>query len=315
MRCSKLTIIARVGRTAIGAHVAVDEDDVALAGDMADVGDAPDHGHAHRARDDRHVRGERAFLEHHALQPALVIFEQLGGAHVARDEDRVLVEPGLRRGPHPPRHDPHQPVGEILEVVHPLLEQGIVDLAHPRPRALLDALDRGLGGQPAVDRLVDAPLPALVIGEHLVGLEDLLMLARGAELGLARHVVDLLAHAAEGGIDARALGLGVLGDGMLDDHARLVEDGDALGHAGDQLEPGEPLRAAVALAPARPVGEPRAADHLGQHHRHGLQRLDLDVFIAARVGVLDGSTPMALSRRTIGTPAKLWKRSSPVSGR
>ena len=49
------------------------------------------------------------------------------------------------------------------------------------------------------------------------------MLAGGAELGLARHVVDLLAHLAEGRIDAVALGLDVLGDGMLDDDARLVE--------------------------------------------------------------------------------------------
>src|SRR5256885_12716007 len=58
-----------------------------------------------------------------------------------------------------------------------------------------------------LDRLVDPPRPALVIGEHAVGLEDLLVLAGRAELGLARHIVDLLAHFAEGGIDPRALGL------------------------------------------------------------------------------------------------------------
>ncbi len=49
------------------------------------------------------------------------------------------------------------------------------------------------------------------------------MLAGSPELGLARHVVDLLAHLAEGAVDALALGLDVLGDGVLDDDARLVE--------------------------------------------------------------------------------------------
>ena len=53
------------------------------------------------------------------------------------------------------------------------------------------------------------------------------MLAADAEFGLAGHLVDLLAHLVERGIDAVALGLGILGDGMLDQHSRLVEDGSA----------------------------------------------------------------------------------------
>ena len=103
------------------------------------------------------------------------------------------------------------------------------------------------------------------------------------------HVVDLLAHLAEGGVDALALGLGVLGDGMLDDHPRLVEHRLALGHSGDQLEAGQPQRPGAAQpAAARAVDQPRAGDHLRQDHRHGLQRLDLDVLVAARLGMLDG---------------------------
>ena len=175
-----------VGTDDDAAVVAVDEDRLALLDAVADVVQPADHRHSDRPRDDRHVRGERALLEQHGLQPAAVIFEQFGGSEVARDQHRVVREAGLRGRAHPPRNDAQQPVRQILEVVHPLLKQGIVDFPHPRAGALLDALDRRFGGEAAVDRLVDPPRPALVIGEHPVGLENLLMLAGGAELRLAR---------------------------------------------------------------------------------------------------------------------------------
>ena len=172
--------------------------------------------------------------------------------------------------------------------MHPLAQQRVVDVLHPRPHALLDALDRRFGGQAAVDRLVDPARPALVIGEHAIGLEDLLMLAGSAELRLLGDIVDLLAHLSEGGIDTLALGLDVVGDGMLDDDARLVEDGGALGHAGDELEARQAKRTGAAEATsARPVDQPRGGDHLRQHHGDRLERLDLDLLVAARLGVLD----------------------------
>ena len=196
---------------------------------------------------------------------------------------------GLRRSAHAPGHDAQQPVGQVLEVVHPLFQERIVDLLHARAGTLLDTLDCRFGGEATVDRRIDAPRPALVVGEHAVGLEYLLMLARNPELGLLRHVVDLLAHLAEGAVDAGALGLDVVGDGVLDDDPRLVEDGDPLRHTVDEPQAREAQwpRAAKA-ASAGTVDEPRCGDHLRQHHRHGLQRLDLDILVAARVGVLDG---------------------------
>ena len=76
---------------------------------------------------------------------------------------------------------------------------------------------------------------------------------------------------------------------MLDDHPRLVEHRLALGHAGDQLEPRQAQRPGAAQpAAAGAVDQPRAGDHLRKHHGDRLQRLDLDVLVAARVGVLDG---------------------------
>ena len=62
-----------------------------------------------------------------------------------------------------------------------------------------------------------------------------------------------------------------------------------LRHPGDQLEARQPQRSGAAqAAAARAVDQPGAGDHLGQHHRDGLQRLDLDVLVAARLGMLDG---------------------------
>ena len=48
---------------------------------------------------------------------------------------------------------------------------------------------------------------------------------------------------------------------------------------------------AAQAAAAGAIDQPRAGDQLGQHHRHGLQRLDLDILIAARLGVLDCEHP------------------------
>ena len=146
------------------------------------------------------------------------------------------------------------------------------------------------------------------------------MLAADAEFGLRGHPVDLLAHLVERGIDAVALGLGILGDGMLDGDARLVEAPRwPRAMPVDQLQPRQPhRRRSIARAPAaalRVVDQPGIGDQLGQHHRDGLQRLDLDIVIFARVDMLDRRARRSrASRRMIGTPAKLWNFSSPVSG-
>ena len=268
----------------------IEQQHLALGHRLADGAAAAEHRHPHRTRDDGDVRGERAFLQHHALQPAAIIFEQFRRPQVARDQDRVLPEPQLRGGAELARHGAQQPVGEILQIVHPVAQQRIVDLAHPHPGALLDTLDRGLGGQPAVDRLVDAPAPTLVIGEHLVRREHVLVLAGHAELGLAGHPVDLLAHLPERRIDPLALGLDILRHGLRDDDARLVEHRATARHAVDELEPRQRHRPGIARAAAAGaalVDQAGRGDQLGEHHRHRLQRLDLDIVVAPARLVLD----------------------------
>ena len=249
---------------------------------------AAQHRNAHRARHNHDMRGQRTFFEYHTAQPALVIFEQFGWPQIARNQDRIFLKPKLRRSAHLPRDDAKQTVGEILQIVHPVGEQRIVNLPHPHPGALLDAFDSGFGGQAAVDGLVDPAAPAFVIGEHLVGRDDLFMFAAGAEIDLARHPVNLLAHLVERGIDALALGLGVLGNGMFDANIGLVENRNASRRAFDQAAVQSGLTVPVSWRSTRirVVNQVGIGDQFGQHHRHRLQRLDLDLFIFARLDML-----------------------------
>ena len=257
------------------------------------------------------MRGQRTFFQHHALQAALVVFQQFGRAEVARNQDRILPQALGRRRAQLARDGAQQAVRQILKVVHPVGQQRIVDLPHPHPGALLHALDRCLGGQAAADRVVDPPAPALVISEHLVSREDLLVLAADAELGLTGHPLDLLAHLVEGEVDSRTLGLDILGHGMLDGDARLVEHR----HARCQ-----PLDQRLTLYLARPgqcrieqplvlVDQVGIGDQFGQHHGHRLQGLDLDLFITARLGMLNAQhahRPLAAHDRHAGEGMELF---------
>ena len=116
------------------------------------------------------------------------------------------------------------------------------------------------------------------------------MFAADPEVGLARHAVDLFAHLVERGINAVPLGLGIFGDSMFDGDARLMEHRDPGTHAVDQFLPGQPLRRLVgrrSVGARGGIDQIGVGDQFGEHHGDGLQRLDLDVGIAARVSMLD----------------------------
>ena len=271
--------------------IAVEQQRVALAHQPAHVAHPAQHRHAHRPGHDHHVRGERALFEHNALQPPPVVFEQLRRSQVLGDEDGIALEPGIGRRAELARNGPQEAVGQVFQVMHPIGKQRVGDLAHSHPGALLHALDGGFGGEAGINRLVNPARPALVVGEHLVGLEHLLVFPAGAELGLAGHRVDLLAHLVEGEVDARAFGLGILGHGVLDGDARLVEHRLADGEALNQLQPLEHHLPLVRLGqPVEhlAVHKPGIVEEFGEHHGDGLQRLDLDVLVAARLDVLHG---------------------------
>ena len=212
--------------------------------------------------------------------------EELGRADAARHEHRAF---GHLLRPVPAHEIAQEPVGEVVEIVQPLAQIGIGDAFHARAHHGLHLLHRDLRGEAALDRLVEPAHPALVAREHPVGLEDVAMLGGGAEAVRGHHAVDILAHGRDGLGEAGALGLGVLGDGVEDDEARLVQVHHALG---EPLAGGGALDHERALAPAGAALDPVRAEkgaglgHLGDDHGDHFERLDLVVGVAARRAVL-----------------------------
>ena len=179
------------------ALVAVDDDGVAVFrhgdGALHLAGD----GNAHGARHDDDVAGDGAVLQHQAAQLFARVIQQFGGAHRARHDDGVL---GQRRGDivRPAAHQhAQQPVGEIVEIAHPLAQIGIGHVHHARAHVALHLLDRRLGGQAVAHRLFQAAHPALVVGEHAVGFEHRAVLALEGDVAARQHVVDREAQRAE----------------------------------------------------------------------------------------------------------------------
>ena len=151
-------------------------------------------------------------LEHQAAQPRAVVVEQVGRAHGAGDQDGVVRQVGGgARALGPARQDAQQAVGQVVEVVQALAPVGVGLAQHARAGVVLHPLDGGLGGQAALDRLLHAPQPAAVVGEHAVGLEHVAVLAGGGELALLQHLVDGGLQLLDGGLEPAVSSLGVLG--------------------------------------------------------------------------------------------------------
>ena len=119
--------------------------------------------------------------------------------------------------------DAEQAVREIVEIVQPLAQERVGLAQHAGAGVALHPLDGGLGGEAVADRLAHAAHPAAVVGEHAIGFEHLAMLAvtpTSSRDSIRRRT----AEARDRRVEARGLLLGVLGDQLGDDDARLVQD-------------------------------------------------------------------------------------------
>ena len=118
---------------------------------------------------------------------------------------------------------PHQPVGEIVEIVQPLAQIRVGGAQHARAGVGLHALDAGFGGEAGHHGLADLMQPALVVGEHAIGFEHVAVLAALGEVAVLDQPIEVGAQGGDGGVDAPGFALHVVGDDIGDDHARLVQ--------------------------------------------------------------------------------------------
>ena len=187
----------RIGRFEVGlrpqmdgALLAVDDDGVAVFRHGDGALHLADDRNAHGARDDHHMAGDRALFQHQAAQLVARIVEQFGRAHGAGDDDGVLGQRTPRHRPAAAHQLPQQPVGEVVEIAHPLAQIGVGHVQHARAHVALHLLDRRFGGQAVADRLLQPAHPAAVVGEHAVGFEHGAVLALEGDVAARQHVVD-----------------------------------------------------------------------------------------------------------------------------
>ena len=182
----------------------------------------------------------------------------------------------------------HQPVGEIVEVVQAVAQIRIGGAQHARAGVGLHALDAGLGGEAGHHRLAHLVQPALVVAEHAVGFEHLAMLAAVGHVAVLEQAVEIGAEGGDRRVQPLEFFRHVVGDHIGDDHARLVQHHMAERDAVRQRGARDIERMARGRLGARAGdrGQLARGDHLGEHHRRGLQRLFFLFGIGAARAVL-----------------------------
>jgi len=256
------------------ARDAVDDDRIAGLAERCGVLDLAHGGDAQRPGDDGHVTRRPPLLQHDAPEGPRVVVEERRRPHGARHEDRVL---GKGRVPCRAGADqrPQQAVGEVVEVVQALAEIGVGLPQHPRPVVRLHPLHGGFRGEARGDGLAHPAQPALVVGEHPHRFQHLPGFGGADAVPPLDQGIDGRAHAPDRRIQPLDLAVDVLGDEGLHHEARLVQHHVA---EPDPVREGQPpgheCLAGDARLRAEAVELP-GGDHLREHHRGGLERLDL----------------------------------------
>ena len=183
---------------------------------------------------------------------------------------------------------PHQAVAEVFEIVQAITQIRIGGAQHARARVGLHAFDGGFRGKAGGNRLVQLVRPAMVVGEHAIGFQHLAVLAALGDVAALQHAVEIGAQLGQRRVQLLDFPGQVFGNVIGDDDARLVQDDmaerDAVGQDRAGLVQRVPRRRL--LAGLRQCCQLTGGDHLGDHHRGGLQRLDLFLDIGALGAVL-----------------------------
>ena len=254
---------------------AVDDDGVAGVGDARGIGDLAHGGNAKRPGDDCHMRIGSAFLEHEAAQTLAIVVEQRRRPHGAGHENGIFRQPVARRRVVLAEQLVHQPVGELIEVMQAFAQIRVGCAQHARAGVRLHALDRGFGGQPGGHGFFQPVHPPAVVGEHAIGFEHIAVLPAVGDLAALEQHVEIRPHGLDRCFEPLQLFRYIVGDEIGDDYARLVQHHVTERDAVVERHAGELQRAAggglgAGLCDGRQFAR---GDHLGEHHRRGLQRL------------------------------------------
>ena len=207
--------------------------------------------------------------------------------------------------------DAQQPVGQIVEVALALAPIGIVLAQHARARAVLHALDRGFRRQAALDRLAQPPHPALVVGEHAVGLEHVAVLAGAGQVLVIEHLVERSAAASATAASSRPSSSA--GSSAMSCVTTMRGSCSTTWPSAMPSEIGSPSMTADSDLPnsiARAGARDGAGDEmLGDDHRGRLQHLDVLVGVFLLRAVLHHEHAQHLRRRAGSAPPAASDRS------
>ena len=235
------------------------------------------HRNRQRAGHNRRMAADRAFFQHHAFQLAAIV-QEFRRPDVAGDKNGV-VRHGRAGVLALPGQDAQQPVRQIVQIMQPVAQIGVLRLFQPRPRRGLLFLHRRLGRKAALNVLLHPAQPAARMGEHAIGFQHRLLVLVEA-FGL-QQVIDRDAQHAHRLADAVDLGQRVVGDRVRHHYAGFVQPDPAFRRA---LLPGAAAKDHRLLVQRLNAVARQDAQlgHLGQHHGHDFQRLDLLVGKLAR---------------------------------
>ena len=121
----------------------------------ASIANLPDHRDIQSAGDNGDVRTGRAFFQHHRLQRAAVVIEELRRPQVPRHQDEIISGGDIQNGVIALQQMLEESVGEILQVMNSFSQVRVGDLPHPRVDFVVDLLHRRFRGQPGIDRIAD----------------------------------------------------------------------------------------------------------------------------------------------------------------
>ena len=234
------------------------------------------------------MAGAAALLEDDAAQFGAVIVEEFGRPHIAGHHDGVLRKIAARGRRDLAGQYAQQPVGQIVEIMHAFAQIRIGRAHHARTVVALHALDRGLGGETRLHRFAQAVHPAAVMREHPEGLKHLRIFA-AACIGTVDQFIDMGAQLLDRAIEPELLLGDILGDEILDHHARLMQHDVAQRYAIGERFAFHMMAAHmgdIGGDVTRHIGEATRCDDLGQDHRRRLQRLFLFIAVMAPRAVL-----------------------------